>query len=113
MKILVCGGRDFSRYDLLSSVLNEYHITHILHGGASGADTLAGIYARNRNIVEEVYPALWGMYGKKAGYIRNNEMAEQKPDLVIAFPGGKGTDMMIGIARNKHIQVRKVEEDTL
>lgn len=48
-------------------------------------------------------------YNVMAGFIRNKEMlVEGKPDLVIAFPGGNGTDNMIDLADKAGIKVIKV-----
>lgn len=78
----------------------------IIHGGASGADRIGDEWgAVNWCIVHE-YPANWNKYGKSAGYIRNKQMLEEgKPDLVIAFPGGRGTTNMINLARDAKIEV--------
>jgi hypothetical protein len=32
-------------------------------------------------------------------------LKEGKPDLVIAFPGGRGTDMMVGLAKDAGVEV--------
>lgn len=114
MKVLVCGGRDFSDAAWLSVVLIEANkmrkINTIVHGAARGADSIAGAWAQLNSITEEQYPADWKRDGKAAGPIRNIKMlAESKPDLVIAFPGGKGTAHMVKIAREKSIPV--VEAD--
>ena len=111
MRILVCGGRDFSDYQLLSETLNPYISKGlvIIHGGASGADSFAEHWARDNADIIESYPADWNKYGKRAGYIRNAQMlSEGKPDLVIAFPGGKGTAMMIKLAEAAKVPVMKV-----
>lgn len=53
-----------------------------------------------------VYHADWNAHGRSAGPIRNAKMlAEGKPDLVVAFPGGKGTAHMVGIARKAGVPV--------
>jgi hypothetical protein len=55
------------------------------------------------------FPANWKQYGKSAGYRRNTQMLEEgKPDIVIAFPGGRGTEMMCEIAETAGITVRRV-----
>ena len=111
MRILVCGGRDFNDYTLLSETLNPHIHTGlvIIHGGARGADSLAEHWARDNADFIESYPADWNKYGKRAGYIRNTKMLnEGKPDLVIAFPGGKGTQMMINLAEAAKVPVIKV-----
>ena len=56
----------------------------------------------------EEYKANWQLYGKGAGYRRNAEMLKEgKPDKVLAFKGGKGTLMMIGLAEKAGIEVIK------
>ena len=67
---------------------------------ARGADTLADKWAAANGHRSEGYPADWDTYGRRAGFLRNKQMLEEgKPDLVVAFPGGKGTEMMISLAR--------------
>ncbi len=57
----------------------------------------------------EVYEADWHEHGRAAGPIRNARMiAEGRPDLVIAFPGGRGTADMVSRARKAGIEVREV-----
>ncbi len=122
MRILVCGGRDFKNRDLVFSKLNSLFPstddintwlppvdTVIIHGGARGADRLAEDWAVINWVHVEEYKADWDKFGKSAGYIRNKQMlTEGKPDLVIAFPGGKGTAMMVKIAKEADVEVREV-----
>ena len=109
MKVLVCGGRDFDDYTRLKAFLDTHQITVLVHGGARGADTLAGIYANcYKNITCRVYYAEWSKYGNKAGFIRNQLMLDKEhPDLVIAFPGGKGTADMVKRATEQGYKVIK------
>lgn len=99
--ILVVGSRNFNNYTLLSDYLDKKFqgardIT-IVSGGAKGADHLAKLYAKYRNLNYIEFPAKWNVYGKRAGYIRNEEMhkfiAGHKERQVIAFWDGqsKGT----------------------
>src|SRR5574343_555058 len=113
MKIIVCGGRDFWDWDFLDSVLNtvckydylphpvEPKVTHIIHGGARGADSMAGEWARQNDIKEVVCQANWERKGRVAGIERNWAMLRllAEGDQVIAFPGGKGTAHMVKIAK--------------
>ena len=47
-----------------------------------------------------VYEAQWDKYGKAAGAIRNQQMLDEgKPELVVAFPGGRGTEDMVNRAK--------------
>jgi hypothetical protein len=105
-RALVCGGRDFDDYGFVREVLDYYAPTVVIHGAARGADSLAHRWARNTYTPVESYPADWKRDGKAAGPIRNAKMlAEGKPDLVIAFPGGNGTAHMVKIAKAKGVQV--------
>lgn len=107
MKVLVCGGRDFHDYPFARAVLDALHaargIERIVHGGASGADTLADRWGRSRSIIRWVYPADWDKHGRAAGMIRNRVMLATAPDLVVAFAGGRGTGNMVGLARDAKI----------
>lgn len=126
MRILVCGGRDFGIkipdyqfiqkcLEMICDAMSEHYtqgrlwfptdIT-IIHGCANGADSAASDYAISNDCQEERYPADWDKYGKSAGYRRNAQMlSEGKPDFVVAFPGGKGTAMMVDLARKAGVEV--------
>lgn len=112
MKALVCGGRaydDWFRVKTTLSFLSKND--EIICGGAPGADELAIKYARRANLIFHVYPAKWDVHGPKAGPIRNQEMLlKEFPDLVIAFPGGRGTADMVRRAEKSGIEVRQVVE---
>jgi len=109
MRVLVCGGRDFNDANLVEETLNNIHeentITNLVHGGARGADTLAGDWANSRGIDVTYCPAKWDLYGKSAGMIRNAYMLTLNPDLVVAFPGGKGTANMVNLAKKRGVSV--------
>lgn len=127
LKVLVCGGRDFTDHDLVSKTLDaladEFNLwappdsygntlplrLHIISGGADGADSLATDYAMVNWTGYTEYPADWKKHGRAAGPIRNQQMLiEGKPDLVIAFPGGKGTLDMVRRAKKAGVEVRKI-----
>ena len=80
----------------------------VVHGGARGADTLAGLVAKRLKLGVEVYQADWKTYGKAAGAIRNQQMLESGVDAVLAFPGGKGTADMVRRARKVGVEVLEV-----
>lgn len=100
MRVIVCGGRDFSDRDLMFDFLSRLPLTEIASGMARGADTLAVEYAKEKEIKLQEFPAYWNKLGMKAGPDRNERMlTEFKPDAVIAFPGGPGTRDMCRKAR--------------
>lgn len=115
MKILVCGGRDFTNVHLLHKTLDhllkEYKFDTIIEGDARGADRMAGRWADENHLEHLIFPAQWQKFGNRAGPIRNLQMLDEgKPDLVIAFPGGKGTAHMVKIARGRGIRVLEVKD---
>lgn len=82
----------------------------VIAGAAKGVDTAAIDFAIVNYCPFKEYPADWDKYGRSAGPIRNKQMLDfGKPDLVIAFPGGKGTEMMIKLAKDKGVPVIEVK----
>lgn len=113
LRVLVCGGRDFTGRALMRTTLDGLHAAcpfgHLIHGGARGADMLSGEWARSKGILMSVYPADWARHGRSAGYIRNRQMiVEGRPDLVVAFAGGPGTRDMVTQARKAGLRVELV-----
>lgn len=114
-RVLVCGGRGYLDYKRLTYALDKFQekvapIEVIIHGDARGADTLAGWYAREKDIRVEAYPADWNRYGKQAGHLRNRQMLDEgKPDVIIAFPGGPGTKNMVYNAEASGFKVYKID----
>lgn len=139
MRVLVCGGRTWGemprglKYGTLeywqaktkvqversfvTDQLDNLHlgtegpITVIIHGAARGADQCAGTWARKRLVCEIAVPANWSGHGMAAGPIRNQRMLLDEPDLVLAFPGGKGTAHMVKIAREAGIRVLELKPE--
>ena len=112
-RVLVCGGRDYADrrrlYAELDALRETVEITQIIEGEASGADSLARQWGESRGIPVRKFPANWRRYGKRAGYLRNKQMLnEGKPHLVVAFPGGKGTDGMVMISRQAGVPVKRI-----
>lgn len=116
MRVLVCGGRDYLARQELYSVLDELHeqrgIDSVVQGGAKGADKFACDWGRNNKLPVLEFAANWTRDGRAAGPIRNQNMLNQsKPDLVVAFPGGRGTAHMVGIAKKAGVEVIEVTGD--
>lgn len=115
MRVLVTGGRKFDDANMVVNALCQYPPdTVVVHGGALGADALAAWYwAGIRQLKTEVHYANWPVcegvnctpshrrknklgeeYCPTAGPLRNQKMLESGVDLLIAFPGGTGTEDM-------------------
>lgn len=116
MRVLVCGGRDYEDealvWRVLDDLLREKGPLTVIEGGATGADRFARRWAQFRVQGHIREDADWRTYGRAAGMIRNRKMLQLwKPDLVIAFPGGKGTANMVEIARAAGTTIREIEKE--
>jgi UDP-N-acetylmuramoylalanine-D-glutamate ligase len=111
MRILVCGGRTYNNVEEVYTTLDAIkNIELIISGHAKGADQMGEMYADERNIETEIYPAEWHLYGRAAGMFRNQQMLDEgKPDLVVAFPGGAGTAGMMRIAHKAGVEVMEIK----
>lgn len=103
-RLLVCGGRDFddeaAAFRALDAADAQRRVELVIHGGATGADALAGRWAAARHRKCEVYRADWENRGKVAGPERNARMlAEGRPNGILALPGGRGTANMVRKAK--------------
>lgn len=113
IKLLVCGGRDYSDRETLFHRLDSIHgqrpINIIIEGGAQGADSLARAWARSRGVLVATVPALWDKRGRGSGPQRNAAMLSLNPDGVLAFPGGRGTANMVQQAKDSGLKVVDVK----
>lgn len=128
-RIIIAGGRDFDDYELLRKVVNYITtklLTHnvvfspydmvIVSGCAKGADTLCKRFADEHGHQIIKFPADWEQYGKRAGCVRNAEMAKYAVaddcyGVLVAFWDGKskGTGHMIDTAKRYGLEVHVVE----
>lgn len=102
-RFLVCGGRDFDghawAFRTLDALTAGVEGVTIIQGGARGADAIARDWAKRRGVPCETFAADWRTHGRAAGPIRNQRMLDEgKPDYVVAFEGGRGTDDMLARA---------------
>ena len=109
MKVLVCGSRDWKDPNPIAIFINSLNPEDtLIQGDARGADLIAKELAEKRgDLIIESFPADWDKYGKSAGYRRNIEMLNQRPDRVYAFPiaTSKGTYHTIKEAQRMGIPV--------
>lgn len=114
MRLLVCGDRNWTDYELLQTVLDDFADVHdwkltLIHGAARGADSMADRWAEDCGFPIERYPADWDHHGKRAGPIRNAVMLATGVDVVIAFHddlvNSRGTKHMVTIARRAGVRV--------
>lgn len=118
-RIIIAGSREFNNYDLLCkkcalipSIEGE---VEIISGHARGADTLGERFAKEHKVPLKIMPAEWNKYGKRAGIMRNAQMAiyASKADngYLVAFKNGNtpGTMNMIETAQRYGLTIYIVE----
>lgn len=116
--VVVCGTRTFNDRKLLFKKLDQLTANFlkcvVVTGGARGADKLAEEWAaKNWYTVVNFYPD-WERHGKKAGPIRNREMARfatadgTRTAYCVAFWDGvsRGTADMIEVAKAFDMKVK-------
>lgn len=115
--IIVCGGREYADRERVFAALDRVHakrqITLLVHGACmneatgelSGADRWADEWARERGVQVEPHPADWTTWGKSAGPMRNQQMANAGAHGLVAFPGDAGTRSMCVHAERNGIPV--------
>lgn len=113
-RVLVCGDRNWTDVKKIRERLVSFSKdTVVIHGGARGADTIAGVIAHELGIKVLEFRADWTHYGRAAGPIRNQVMlTEGKPNLVIAchsdLDKSRGTADMVRRARKAGVRVEVI-----
>ena len=120
-RVLVTGGRGYQNCEAVferlatcreSAARNGLKLI-VIHGDCpTGADHWAALWSRREGIDERRYPAQWNLHGRSAGPRRNQQMVtEGQPDLVVAFPGGRGTADLVRRARAADVLVAHLESE--
>jgi hypothetical protein len=105
VRTIIAGSREGFTYDDIHTKMEQvllgdrFPVTCVFCGGARGVDTFGADYAKVMGIPVEYHIASWEIYGKRAGFMRNEFMAANA-DALIAFWDGKskGTKHMIDTA---------------
>lgn len=108
MKVIIAGGRDVTDYFAVKAayIKSGFIAEEIVSGGARGVDYLGEVFAKNAGIPVKRFPADWNKYGKRAGPLRNLEMAEYADALIAVWDGeSKGTANMIMQAEQHGLKV--------
>ena len=126
LRVIIAGSRDFDDFPKLinssieiltgiSKKRNDLDRIRIISGTARGADKLGEQYAKIAGYELSKFPADWDGLGKRAGYVRNAEMAKFAVEdgnygVLIAFWDGqsRGTKHMIDLANKYGLEVHVV-----
>jgi YspA, cpYpsA-related SLOG family len=110
---IVCGPDYIDRIELyaeLDRLHSEYVFGTIIAGSAGGLNGLAIEWAQERGIATEVFKAEWERFGRGPTILREERiLAESRPDIVVAFYGGRGTAKMVRRAKVAGIWVVTVD----
>ena len=108
MKVIIAGSRTITDCTIVSEAISKagFDITEIVSGGAVGVDRCGEWYAAHHNIPIKRFLADWRRYGRKAGPIRNGQMADYADALVAVWDGAStGTKNMIELAERNGLKV--------
>lgn len=117
-RVIIAGSRGFGDYIRLKNTMdhllqNKTDDICVVCGEARGADALGRRYAEERGYKILSFPANWEEHGRKAGYLRNVEMAKNADALVAFWDGeSRGTKHMIDISRKHGLQIRIIRYKT-
>ncbi len=95
-KIVVTGGLDFNDHRLIWAKLDQVHEKHpdmvLIHGKSpKGAEKIASLWAKNRNVPQIGFGPYWTKHGRAAPFKRNDDILEIVPKGVMHFPAPAST----------------------
>lgn len=110
MKTIIAGSRDITSALVIAKAADSCgfldEITEVVSGTARGVDQIGEAWADFMRIPVKRFPADWNALGKRAGYVRNEQMADYADALIAVWNGeSKGTKHMIDIATRKGLKV--------
>lgn len=129
MKVLITGSRDWDDFGAICDHLDAYALSAeakreeliLIHGACwTGADELVNRWLCLREIEqsaagirEDRHPADWAKFGKRAGYVRNQQMVDQQPDVCLAFirNDSRGASMTAGLAEKAGVRTIRIPYD--
>lgn len=110
MRTIIAGWRGVSSYNIMLRAIDairpKWMPTVVISGTAPGADRLGERWAIENGVPVERFPADWDRYGKRAGYLRNEQMGDHAEALLALWDGNsRGTKHMIDIANRKRLLI--------
>ena len=91
---MVGGSRSIVDKEWIFSQLESYEYEHLacyeeltlIQGGAKGVDSIAKEYCKDYEHHIEIKPD-WDKFGKRAGFIRNEEMVKEADEVLLLWDG--------------------------
>jgi len=113
MKVAIVGSRDFVCYKTFLEGIEQFtgllgDITHVVSGGARGADTLAKQYADENDLPLTVFFPDYKRYGRYKAPLKRNEEIIDASAFCLAFWDGEshGTKYTIGYAEKTGVPTK-------
>ena len=94
MRVIIAGSRTITNYNLLEAVIEDsgFKIEIVISGHARGVDMLGERWAKKHDLPVLICPARWDLYGKEAGFKRNQQMVDEADAVIVLWDGkSKGT----------------------
>lgn len=108
MITIIAGSRTILNPRLVENAAKDcgWNITEVVNGLAHGVDELGGQWAKKNKIKIKEFPANWEKFGRKAGFLRNEQMANYAEALILIWDGeSKGSKMMLDLAKKKGLKI--------
>ncbi len=109
MKTIIAGSREYTNYAAMKSILDRcsWEITEVVSGTCRGPDQLGERWGEKNGVLVTQFPADWNGLGKRAGFVRNEEMAEYGEAAIIFWDGeSSGTKSMIDLALSHKLHLQ-------
>ncbi|MCC5973467.1 MAG: DUF2493 domain-containing protein [Rubellimicrobium sp.] len=115
MRLLIAGGRHLDDAALVTRALDCIHaktpVSVLIHGGHAFLGVAIEDWGRDRQLHILRYPANWRVLGRRAEAVRNAFMlADSRPDMVLALPGGRDTQSLVLAAAAEGLPVIDVSD---
>ena len=116
--LAIVGSRSITDDTFVKRILNSYKFmfgtpSYIISGGAKGIDSIGESWADNLKINKKIFKPDWTKYGKKAGFIRNEDIIKNC-DICLAIWDGesKGTKNDIELCKqyNKNLLIFNMKD---
>lgn len=101
MKTIIAGSRGYENWAAIKSILDRspWTITEVVCGECRGPDLLGKQWANEKKIGLRSFPADWNTHNRKAGMLRNTEMAKYAQACIVFWDGkSPGSKHMIDLA---------------
>lgn len=116
MRVIIAGSRTATENQAVEALARcpwIGFVTAVVSGTAQGADEYGERWAESRHLEVLRFPADWKGYGRRAGPLRNEQMAKNAEGLVAVWDGqSRGTLSMIGLALKRGLRVFVFHTDT-